>query len=433
MGNRSAEKPIDVVVTDAGLRAGLAVIRALGSKGIRVLAVGANAKSLGFVSRYAAERLQLPSPYLSPKAFALGVRDVVEKREIPLVLPVQDYAVLAIDRFRTEFEGLAQLAIAPPDALRAAFDKKRTSEIASQLGIPMPETTEPTSIAAAANFAEEVGFPVVIKPRSIKGALPVDLPYYFKVQYARDRRELESVLQPFADAGVFPLLQKFYSGRKVNQGILISGGRLVGLYQYQAAREFPLTGGQTCLHVSASVDRELRGWSETLLKEIGWEGPAMMEYRVDERGGNRVLLELNGRFWAPLSAANKLRLNYPYAFYRYLAQGRCETVFGPYPYGTRNMYLRGELIALGLLLAGKTPGFLAPLPSKGRAILDFLRDLKPGMQFDVLDWRDPRPGLREVGLLLHEFLAFFKAVRAGQSVEDMRASRTTLTSPAEEA
>jgi len=65
----------DVLVTDAEVRQGLAVIRSLGRRGLRVFATGASPRSLGFSSRCAVATGVYPSPAEGTREFALAIRE----------------------------------------------------------------------------------------------------------------------------------------------------------------------------------------------------------------------------------------------------------------------------------------------------------------------------------------------------------------------
>lgn len=45
------------------------------------------------------------------------------------------------------------------------------------------------------------------------------------------------------------------------------------------------------------MDEALYERTINLLDAFGWSGVAMVEYKVDERSGEPVLMEINGRFW----------------------------------------------------------------------------------------------------------------------------------------
>lgn len=395
-------RKLDVLVTGADQRQGLAVIRALGSKGLAVCAAGADPDSLGFFSRYTAARVRYPSPLREKRAFADAILRAVQTYRISVVMPAVESTVIALDEFREGIEAVCRLALPPRAALHAALDKKETLAHAARLGIPIPRTCYPSSRKEAADFAETVGYPVILKPRALS-SFARGGGMQFKVAYARDRTELEHQLDTLCAPGSFPMLQEYCPGVKVDLGFLYAGGEMLGIYQYKGEREYPLTGGVTSLHVSMPLDPELRRWTECLLASIGYDGPGMIEFRVDERRGSKVLMELNPRFWAPQSAANRLGLNFPFAVYRYVREGRREALPATYAVGAKNRYLRGDLIALWHLWQGQTIPGLGPLPSRGRALANVLAGFSPGVQSDVMDWSDPWPGVREMFALVKHY------------------------------
>jgi predicted ATP-grasp superfamily ATP-dependent carboligase len=402
---------MDVLVTGADQRQGLAVIRTLGSKGLKVFAAGLEPKSLGFFSRYAAGFCQYPSPLSDKMRFVSTILEAVRQYSIPVVLPVVESTVIALDEYRSEFEGKAKLALPSSDSLLRALDKKETLTLAKTLDIPIPRSCFPASLDDALSFADNVGYPIAMKPRAHRSYIRVNGGASFKVAYARNSEELVKELRPFCQKNNYPILQEYCPGVKVNQGILYAGGETLGIYQYKGVREYPLTGGVTSVHMSVPIDPELKQWTVRLLEAMAWDGVAAVEYKVNQVTGKKVLMEVNGRFWAPLSAANKLGLNFPYALFRYISDGRKEKLPSDYPIGKRNRYIRGDIVALVNHWLGHTPDFLNPLPSKTKALWNFLSDFRPGVQFDVLDLRDPNPGFRELMSLFYVYSGARKILR----------------------
>jgi len=154
---------MDVLVTGADQRQGLAVIRALGRKGLEIFATGQERNSVGFFSRYTKELCQYPSPFADKNGFVDTILQVVKKHRIPVVFPTVESTVIALDEFREEFEGLTRLAIAPREPLHIALDKKQTLTLAKELGVPIPRTCFANSLEEALAFAEGIGYPVVMK------------------------------------------------------------------------------------------------------------------------------------------------------------------------------------------------------------------------------------------------------------------------------
>jgi predicted ATP-grasp superfamily ATP-dependent carboligase len=393
----------DVLVTGADQRQGLAVIRALGSRGLRVFAAGASPKSLGFCSRYTAGFAQVPSSFSDKKGFALAILSIVKEKSIPLVMPAVESSVIALNEHREEFQDDVTLAIPRPESLRLALDKRLTLKLAGRLNIPIPRSCEPGSLEDALEFAKEAGYPLVIKPPGMASLEGVQITQPFKVDYALDSRELKEKISLLIQRGDTPLLQEYCPGGKVNQGAFFAQQKLWGLYQYKGLREYPLTGGVTSVHVSTAPDDQMRQWTASLLEAMEWDGPVMVEYRVDEQSGRKVLMEVNGRFWAPQSAANRLGLNFPFVTYQYFRHGKTVRLPDDYPEGRKNIYLRGELTGLYTHLLGQNKKSLQPLPGKGRVLFNILSDLIPIQEYDVLEIRDFKPACRELYCLFKEY------------------------------
>ncbi|MDW7710944.1 MAG: hypothetical protein SCH98_10745 [Deferrisomatales bacterium] len=389
----------DVLVTGADQRQGLALIRALGTGGERVFAAGPHRRSIGFHSRYAAGRGCYPPPQDDKQAFAGRILDLVREHRISVVFPSGESEVIALDEFRDSFPPGVALAMAPRDSLTLALDKRRTYSLAEAVGVPCPRTCCPGSVPEATAFAREVGFPVVLKRFAMPTYGRTDRGRSVKVAYAKDPPALEKALEVCGTAGCLPLVQEYVSGDGVCQGTVCVSGEARGVYQYRRAREYPVTGGVTAVHVTEAVDPVPLAWTRRLLGEMRFEGLAQVEYRRSRKTGRYVLIEVNGRCWAPISGALRAGLNYPLAHYRHLTGGEAVELPPAYPVGRRTRYLRGDLSALEQHLQGRTPDYLEPLPSRGRLLWDILKDFSPGTRGDVHDWGDPSPSLWEAASL----------------------------------
>ncbi|UCE85193.1 MAG: hypothetical protein JSU66_12695, partial [Deltaproteobacteria bacterium] len=215
-------------MTGADERHGLAVIRALGSKGLAIFAAGVDAGRLGFRSRYVRGSCCYPSLTVEApdtQGFVSAIREAVTRHRIPWIFPVTESTVVALDRSRAAFEGLARIALPASAALRVALDKESTRALASSLGIPVPRSCLPRSAAEALSFAREVGFPLVMKPRGpAEGRLTGGLG--FKVRYARCEDDLRAALRPFDARGEFPMLQEYCPGVGVAQSGIVANGEI---------------------------------------------------------------------------------------------------------------------------------------------------------------------------------------------------------------
>ncbi|MGI9292171.1 MAG: ATP-grasp domain-containing protein, partial [Gammaproteobacteria bacterium] len=65
-------------------------------------------------------------------------------------------------------------------------------------------------------------------------------------------------------------------------------------------------------HNESTLNQPLIEQAEKLLKALQWNGPAMVEFRHDERDGRYRLMEINARFWGTLELAIKSGVDFPW-------------------------------------------------------------------------------------------------------------------------
>lgn len=393
----------DVLVIGAHERQGLAVIRSLGRKDLRVLAAGPVKDTLGAKSRYAAGSASYPPPSDDAYTFCKLMRALVDQYEIQVVMPTVERAVIALDQYRDLFGKSRVLALASSEALTQVLDKKQTYSLAGRLGIRAPESCYPRSVAEGLAFARRVGYPVVIKPRGQSLVRGVEGDFDFKVRYFEGEHSLRRSLEVFERDGAFPVLQEYCGGIGVAHSFLVVNGSIRGLHQHRREREYPLTGGVASVIVSEPVDEYLEKWTQDFVSELRWDGIGQVEYRHDRTSDERVLIEFNGRFWAPLSGAIQLGLDFPFAWYKYLTTGDEDVLPKTYPIGRRTRYLRGDLRALKSYFSGDVCTFVRPLPSKQRIVWQVLRDFTPSVDNDIASLSDWRPGCHEACALWRQF------------------------------
>ena len=124
--------------------------------------------------------------------------------------------------------------------------------------------------------------------------------YLFRFRLGSDRER-------YASVGTWPLVQEYCPGRGFGQFFLIRNGVAERIFQHVRIAGWPPEGGfsSVCEGVSLRHFSKLQEQSIRLLREIGWEGVAMVEYRYDDRTDRFVLMEVNSRFWG----------SYPLAYY----------------------------------------------------------------------------------------------------------------------
>jgi len=299
---RSSGRPPTVVV-DVGWVNGLAAIRSLGRVGAPVLAVDHRPWALGLRSRYALPVLA-PDPGEDEDGFsALLARLGDELGQPAPIFPTHDEGLNAIARRRDELGSRFLYPFPPWGLLERLQNKREQLEVARAAGVDVPTTGHPRSAAEALAVADDVGYPVLVKPAD---------PVAFKRRHRRQafrcetRAQLEeayAVSEPHE-----PMVQELVPGGDdalyTLGSYLDAGGTPLGLFSGRKLRQTPRLVG-TCrvgeaVWVQEVVDQGLR-----LLAAFGFSGLSQVEFKRDPRDGRYKLMEINPRLfqWHGLAAA----------------------------------------------------------------------------------------------------------------------------------
>jgi predicted ATP-grasp superfamily ATP-dependent carboligase len=151
---------------------------------------------------------------------------------------------------------------------------------------------------------------LVIKPaRSVSEGVSGRIK--LSVSHAASRTALEQLLEDI-DPGAYPLLlQQRIVGPGVGIFLLVWDGETVAAFSHKRLREKPPAGGISVYRESRALDHTLMARSRALLDAFGWQGVAMIEFKVDEATGIPYLMEINGRFWGSLQLAIDAGVDFP--------------------------------------------------------------------------------------------------------------------------
>ena len=386
---------VPVLVTDGEQRASLAAVRSLGRAGYECHVVSATGRSLTGASRYAAREHRLADPLTEPETFGGGLERLVAEREIAVILPVTDASLFALLP-RRERLAPARLPWPALEVVRAVADKPLVMEMAVRVGIGVPRQVVLQSQGAVAALAgDEITFPLIVKPaRSV-----VDGPtgrMKIGVRFVDDRAGLERALLPLPEAAYPVMLQQRVVGPGIGVFLLVWQGQTRAVFSHRRLREKPPSGGISVYRESIAADPGLVAKSRSLLDAFGWEGVAMVEYKVDAATGVPYLMEINGRFWGSLQLAVDAGVDFPRLLVD-LALGHDPGPPPGYRPGVRSRWWWGDVDhLLARLRRSRAELSLPPdAPSLGRAVAEFLVPWRPGDRSEILRLSDPLPSFRE--------------------------------------
>jgi predicted ATP-grasp superfamily ATP-dependent carboligase len=361
-----------ILVTDGNSRSALAVVRSLGQRGHEVIVAAAEPSSLAGSSRYAAAREVYPDPSVDTSAFVPAIAEIVRRRNIEVLIPTTEISTLLITGERDQLPPDCRLPFPAVAVVDRAADKSQVLALADSIGIPTPLTRVVHSAAEAKSLEGTLSFPVVAKParsrvRRGTGWLSTS------VAYAPDAAALHAHLAKLPPEAFPVLLQERIVGPGAGVFACCDQGRVVALFAHQRIREKPPSGGVSVLCESAPLDPVLADQATRLLAALGWHGPAMVEFKRDERDGRARLMEINGRFWGSLQLAVDAGVDFPLIAAE-IAAGRSPATPPQYRVGVRSRWLAGDLDALlmRLLHTRRTLNLPAGHPGRLRSLWAFL-------------------------------------------------------------
>jgi len=384
----------NILVTDGEQRAALAMARSLGAAGHNVLVTSVRGKSLAGSSRHAAAEFSVPDALIDPTTFAHRIREICRTECAQMLLPVTDASLLAV---RDRPEEFGEVIVPWPDSetIRRVADKVHVLALARELGLAVPDQLQITSEAELEPVQGRLRFPVVIKPaRSLTDAGAIRRQLI--VSHAIDPASLRKAVHRYP-ASAFPLLlQQRIVGPGIGIFLLLWQGQTIARFAHRRIREKPPSGGVSVYCESIAIPQDLEASSRLLLNRLGWNGVAMVEFKLDREAGKAYLMEINGRFWGSLQLAVDAGVDFPRLLVA-AARGEDPGLVSQYRTGVRSRWWWGDVDQLLARLTKSDAELALPpdSPGKLRAVLDFLVLWRPGDRSEILRSADPRPFLLE--------------------------------------
>jgi predicted ATP-grasp superfamily ATP-dependent carboligase len=379
-----------VIVTDGEQRAALAVVRSLGRAGWRVGVCSSRRHALAGASRFARWQTQVADPLAEPAAFVSDLAELTRRRGADAVVPVSEASLLAA---LPERQRLAPAIIPFPgaDCFRRISDKAAVTEAARAVGIRVPRQVRLDAPAPV----RDLRFPVVVKPtRSVGEANGRRVKT--GVRHAADAARLEVELAAL-DPAAFPVLvQERVVGPGAGVFLLLVEGQLLASFAHRRLREKPPAGGVSVLRESVRLDAELLDRSRALLRALGYEGLAMVEYKIEAATGVPWIMEINGRFWGSLQLAIDAGVDFPRLLVA-AAMGQRPAPVTSYRIGVRSRWGWGDVDHLLAMWRRSRAALALPPDAPGRwaTLWGFLRAFGPRTREEVLRFDDPVPFARE--------------------------------------
>ena len=384
-----------ILVLDGHSAAALAFTRSAG-RAKHWVAVAANRGLFApaKVSRYCSLAFEYPISTDDAEVFVEAVLKFVRENSIDLVIPITDWTLQPLSEMRQVFEGVCKVVLPPRAAVELAGDKYRTIELAGTLGIAVP----PTRLVTHIQDLEAVRawkFPLVVKDRSSVRRVGHKT-VFGSVAYAFEDGELHRKVTERLEAAGDVLIQQFVAGDGIGFSCFVTPDAVSLPFAWKRIREADPRGSASSCRQAIAADDQLCDASSRLVRAVGFEGIAMVEYKRSDHG-EHVLMEINGRPWGSIALPIVSGIDYPEYLIRWYLDGIPPPAKKHYQEGVTCRRLIGELRHLANVRKGKPAYWPGRYPSFWSSLLRIAVPWYPGLHYDEMWLTDLRPGVAELG------------------------------------
>jgi protein-tyrosine-phosphatase/predicted ATP-grasp superfamily ATP-dependent carboligase len=390
-----------VLVLGDDTRSFLAVVRSLGRHNLQVHVAWCPHDFAAVHSKYIFKVHDI-SPYaVTNDSWKYSLISILQRENFDLVIPCNDRTIIPLQTHRADLEHINPIYLLNEKSYEVAFDKFKTTELARSLGIPVPrEMLVSNQPIEAEAVLSKFQLPVVFKPRTSFNRQ--DVVNRRNVMKIYNPEELSICLNSMRSQDTV-IIQENFIGTGVGVEILAEKGQVLFAFQHIRVHE-PLMGGASSYRKGVPVQAELLDATKKLMQALNYTGVAMVEFKVNFKTGEWVLLEINARFWGSLPLAVAAGADFPYYLYQLLLEGKREF---PQNYQT-GIYCRNLLDDLRWLRhnirANRLDPTLATLPLY-QVIKEVINILTLRERSDTFVMDDPKPGFIELAHFIHRLTA----------------------------
>ncbi len=325
-GERRESSPPAYVL--GGHEAGVAVVRSLGRRGVRVIAVVISPAEQASASRYASASVIAPDPDRHERGFVALLAGLADELGGGVLIPTTDESVGAVASNTQELGRRHLLACPPIGVARRFLDKQLTYDLAAELDVPAPRSITPETEDALARLVPELAFPCLVKPRE---SFRYRRAFGVKMKAVHDAAELRAAWREAREAEIETMVQELIPGPEsggVNYNALFVDGEPVAELTARKLRLSPRDFGYPTAVVSASVPEVLQPARE-ILRGLGLNGFANVEFKRDSRDGRYKLMEVNGRPNMSGWLSVRCGIDFPYLTYSHLVDAALPPLAAP--------------------------------------------------------------------------------------------------------
>ena len=226
---------------------------------------------------------------------------MLETGNYDVLIPLSDSTMDLITNHYDEIKRYVKLPVPNKTVFMRAYNKQETMEICMDNGIPCPNTRRENQ--SIYEFVNEVGFPLIAKPRMANGSRGLKI--------VRDLKSLENLINSKTIILEEYVIQEYIpqTGKQFNIHLFMDdNGEIASNLVTEKSRWFPVDGGASCL-CRTFWHQKIAENCEKLLRAVGWRSYCEIEMIEDPRDGIAKVMEINGRASASIKIMDLVQEN----------------------------------------------------------------------------------------------------------------------------
>ncbi len=359
---------------------GLTVTRSLGRKGIAVITIDKEAARPGFVSKYCKKVFLTDRADIEDQLISYLITEGKKLDSKGVLLVCADEYILLISRNRERLEPYFILSLPSKDLTEKLINKEATYELARKYSIPIPNTYYAKNLEDIEIIKDKIRYPCALKPKyshiwrkshQEKKLIPVEsADQLIKTYSAIAAEDLEVIITEIIP-GKDDQLYALYTYFDKNSNPIIT-------FTKKKIRQLPIDFGVGTVQMSI--------WEPTVaelgirfLKDIGYAGMAMVEFKKDPNDHLFKLIEVNVRCGLSIGLTIKSGIDFPYIVYQDLIGNKVAPI-SHFQEGVKWLWFTGD--------------FQSFLQYRARGELTFLKwlaTLKGKKAYAFFAWDDLKP------------------------------------------
>lgn len=275
-------------------------------------------------------KLQVPSLY--SKDYVDVVLDICSKYNVRIVISLNDLELPILAGYKRRFEEVGVfLLISDSKVIDICFDKYKTYQYITSLGLKSPKTYKSYIEAQQAIADGSLSFPLVVKPRWGSGSIGVE--------FVLDEQELDAtytylkkkvkrgLLSQVSEGDDYILIQEKIDGKEY--GVDIMNDLHCNHWAVSVKQKLAMRAGETDKAITED-NPEIRNICSMLGKDLKHVGN--LDCDILERNGEYYVLELNPRFGGGFPFSYEAGVNMPGAILKWLREEEVDpaTLFPEY-------------------------------------------------------------------------------------------------------